>query len=996
MKITAGRSLPSQIANPYLMNEICDATVGKHNVWKNGRSSSTCTAKKKKVRQPVATAAAMRSSDPPMAKKVNHEMDEMFGDVRVDSYYWLRDDSRSDPDVLSYLQQENDYTDFLMSDIVPEATINVLVFVYSDKYPGSNGGFWGLPKGWGPGVYFLLGYLDNFMLLPRTKHLEDQIYAEIRGRIKEDDISAPIRRGPYHYYERTLEGKEYIQHCRCLVSDNGAPPSIYDVLPTGPDAPPEHVILDENVKAQGHAFYSIGAFEVSPNNKLVAYAEDTKGDEIYHVYIIDAETGTCVGKPLVGVKSNIEWAGDDALLYVTMDATLRPEKVSPNNKLVAYAEDTKGDEIYHVYVIDAETGTCLGKPLVGVTSNIEWAGDDALLYVTMDATLRPEKAKPVVEEVKDETTEATDAPADPAPAEQALEVKTEAAEATDVVTMVTIKAVKARQIFDSRGNPTVEVDVICNDGPFARADVPSGASTGVYEALELRDGGSDYLGKGVLKAVNNVNSIIEPALIGKEPTEQTKIDNFMVQELDGTVNEWGCVKIQDIQLFNDHLVVYEREKGLPKVTIYGLPPIGEPLERLQGGQAVDFIDPVYSVDPSESQFSSSILRFFYSSLTTPDSVYDYDMNTGISVLKKIETVLGGFDALNYVTERQWATAPDGTQIPISIVYQRNIVKLDGSDPLLLSGYGSYEYCLDPDFKASRLSLLDRGFIYAIAHIRGGGEMGRQWYEDGKLLKKQNTFTDFIACAEYLIEKSYCAKENLCIEGGSAGGLLIGAALNMRPDLFKVAVAEVPFVDVLTTMLDPTIPLTTSEWEWHYIYWNLIFNLEDWSWRLILKDTRVMYSEPAKFVAKLRDMKTDDNMLLFKCEFGAGHSSKSGRFEKLQEDAFIFAFIMKALNMVPPISSEEAGNEEGEGNTEEQEASNGEEDQVSNVEAEAREENEEVEDKEENEQKEEEDEGTESKEKEENNEERDEEEHNKPMGQHHDSILWLNNASASRI
>ncbi|KAI7993659.1 Protease 2 [Camellia lanceoleosa] len=343
------------------------------------------------------------------------------------------------------------------------------------------------------------------------------------------------------------------------------------------------------------------------------------------------------------------------------------------------------------------------------------------------------------------------------------------------------------------------------------------------------------------------------------------------------------VKIQGIQLFKDHLVIYEREKGLPKVTIYGLPPIGEPLERLHGGRAVDFIDPVYSVDPSESQFSSSILRFSYSSLRTPYSVYDYDMNTGISVLKKIETVLGGFDALNYVTERQWATAPDGTQIPISIVYQRNIVKLDGSDPLLLSGYGSYEYCLDPDFKASRLSLLDRGFIYAIAHIRGVVKWGGS--------------------------------------GGSAGRLLIGAALNMRPDLFKVAVAEVPFVDVLTTMLDPTIPLTTSEWEeWgdprkeeFYFYmksYSPVDNIKAQNYPAILvtaglHDTRVMYSEPAKFVAKLRDMKTDDNMLLFKCEFGAGHSSKSGRFEKLQEDAFSFAFIMKALNMVPPISSDVA-------------------------------------------------------------------------------------------
>ncbi|KAL0358243.1 UNVERIFIED_CONTAM: Protease 2, partial [Sesamum calycinum] len=345
------------------------------------------------------------------------------------------------------------------------------------------------------------------------------------------------------------------------------------------------------------------------------------------------------------------------------------------------------------------------------------------------------------------------------------------------------------------------------------------------------------------------------------------------------------VNIQEMQLFSDHLVVYERENGLPKITVYCLPATGEPLGRLQGGKTVDFVDPIYSVDPSESQFSSSILRFRYNSLRTPPSVYDYDMNSGISVLKKIDVVLGGFESANYITERQWATAADGTQIPISIVYRKDLVKLDGSDALLLYGYGSYEVCIDPYFKASRLSLLDRGFIFAIAHVRGGGEMGRPWYENGKLLKKKNTFTDFIACAEYLVEKKYCSKEKLCIEGRSAGGLLIGAVINMRPNLFKAAVAGVPFVDVLTTMLDPTIPLTTSEWEeWgdprkeeFYFYmksYSPVDNITAQNYPAILvtaglNDTRVMYSEPAKFVAKLRDMKTDDNILLFKCELGAG-------------------------------------------------------------------------------------------------------------------------------
>ncbi|KAF5177171.1 Prolyl endopeptidase [Thalictrum thalictroides] len=562
-----------------------------------------------------AMSSKMEASvTPPVAKKVRHEM-KMFGDVRVDDYYWLRDDTRSNPEVLSYLHQENAFTDSLM-----------------------------------------LG----------TKHFEDQIYAEIRGRIKEDDISAPVRRGSYYYYERTHKGQEYVQYCRRIIPNGGVPASVYDTMPAETDAH-EHVILDENIKAKEHGFYSIGAFKISPNNEMVAYAEDTKDD-------------------------------------TSATTVLLPHRES--------------------------------------------------------------------------------------------------------------------------------------------------------------------------------------------------------------------VKIQDIQLFADHLVVYERINGLPSVSIYKLPAEGHTITSLQHGRDVDFIDPIYSVDSSESQFSSSILRFSYSSMKTPPSVYDYDMNTGVSVLKKIETVLGGFDASNYVTERKWASASDGTQIPLSIVYRKDLVKFDGSDPLLLYGYGSYEICVDPSFKASRLSLLDRGFIFTIAHIRGGGEMGRQWYENGKLLKKNNTFSDFIASAEYLIKNKYCSKEKLCINGRSAGGLLIGAVLNMRPDLFQVAVAGVPFVDVVTTMLDPTIPLTTSEWEeWgdprkeeFYFYmksYSPVDNVKAQNYPNILvtaglNDPRVLYSEPAKFVAKLREMKTDDNVLLFKCELGAGHFSKSGRFEKLQEDAFTYAFILKALDMVPSL------------------------------------------------------------------------------------------------
>lgn len=727
--------------------------------------------------RPVAGAKLFRSSmvsepakspppSPPVAKKVKHVM-ELFGDVRIDNYYWLRDDSRSDPEVLSYLNQENAYTDSIMSD---------------------------------------------------TKKFEEELFAEIRARIKEDDASAPLRKGGFYYYTRTLQGKEYVQHCRRPLPQSQArlPPSVNDSMPVDDGAPEERVMLDENVMAQSHAYYSIGAFEVSPSHELVAYAEDTKGDEIYNVRVIDADTGASVGKTLSGTTSNLEWAGNSHLVYITMDETLRPDKVWLHK---LGTEQSSDKCLYHEKddMFSVDLGASESKKFLFVASESKTTRFNFYLDVS-----KPEDGLVVL---------------------------------------------------------TPRVD-------------------GIDTAVSHR--GNHFFITRRSEELFNSEVVACP------------LDN--VSDTTVLIPHRESVKIQGINLYSDHLVAYEREDGLQKITIYGLPDVGEPLKGLQGGQAVEFLDPIYSVAPSESEFSSGILRFSYSSLKTPRSVYDYDMKSGISVLKKIETVLGGFDSSNYVTERKWASAPDGVQIPLSIVYRKDLVKLDGSDSLLLYGYGSYEACIDPSFKTSRLSLLDRGFIYAIAHIRGGGEMGRQWYENGKFLKKKNTFTDFIASAEYLIREKYCSKEKLCIEGRSAGGLLIGAVLNMRPDLFKAAVAGVPFVDVVTTMLDPTIPLTTSEWEeWgdprkeeFYFYMKSYspvdnVNAQNYPHVLVtagLNDPRVLYSEPAKFVAKLRELKTDDNILVFKCEMGAGHFSKSGRFEKLQEDAFTLAFLMKALNIIP--------------------------------------------------------------------------------------------------
>ncbi|KAI4339320.1 hypothetical protein MLD38_024277 [Melastoma candidum] len=719
------------------------------------------------LRNAAALASKMTiaaSPQPPVAKKVEHSM-ELFGDVRVDNYYWLRDDSRSDPEVLSYLRQENEYTESVMSGV---------------------------------------------------KQFKDQLFAEIKGRIQEDDISAPIRKGPFYYYQRNLQGKEYAQYCRCPVADSQSGPSVYDDMPTGPGSLPEHVLLDENIKALNHSFYSIGNLEVSPNNKLVAYAEDTKGDEIYTVYVIDAETGAPVGTPLKNVTGSLEWAGNEALVYTTMDETLRPDKVWLH-KLETEQSDDKC--LYHE--------------------------KDDMFYVDIKAS----------------------------ESEKILFVSSESKNTSFV-------------LYLDNSKP--------DDGLATLTPRVYGVDTSVSHR------GDHFFIKRRTDEFFNSEVLVCP-----------------IHDLSSTtvvIPHRERVKIQDVQLFINHLVVYERENGLVKAIIYKLPPIGEPIKSLQGGQSINFADPVYCLDSLESQFSSNILRFTYGSLKTPPSVYHYDMDEGISVLKKKDVVLGGFDESTYTTERKWATAYDGTQVPISIVYQKNLVKLDGSDSMLLYGYGSYEACIDPYFKSSRLSLLDRGFIYAIAHIRGGGEMGRPWYENGKLMKKNNTFTDFIASAEYLIENKYTSREKLCIEGRSAGGLLIGAVLNMRPDLFKAAVAGVPFVDVVTTMLDPTIPLTTSEWEeWgdprkadFYFYmkaYSPVDNVTPQHYPHILvtaglNDPRVMYSEPAKFVAKLRDMKKDSNLLLFKCELGAGHFSKSGRFEKLEEDALTQTFLMKALDMIP--------------------------------------------------------------------------------------------------
>jgi oligopeptidase B len=364
------------------------------------------------------------------------------------------------------------------------------------------------------------------------------------------------------------------------------------------------------------------------------------------------------------------------------------------------------------------------------------------------------------------------------------------------------------------------------------------------------------------------------------------------------------VLLDGIDVFRDYLVLYQRQNALRTMQVMNF----------ADGKtyAVDFPEAVYTYrGATNPEYDSKLVRFTYMSLTTPASVYDFDMSSRTRQLLKATEVLGGYDPSLYGTERTWARASDGTMVPISLVYRKPLVK-DGKRPMLLYAYGSYGSSTDPTFSSNNLSLLDRGFIYAIAHIRGGQEMGRIWYDQGKLLNKKNTFTDFIASAEHLIAQGYTSRERLAIRGGSAGGLLMGAVTNMRPDLFKAVVADVPFVDVINTMMDASIPLTTGEWiQWgdphkaeyygymksyspydnvaHKAYPNMLVTAG-------LNDPRVGYWEPAKWVAKLRANKTDDNLLLLRTNMGAGHGGASGRYDALREQAIRFAFILNALGM----------------------------------------------------------------------------------------------------
>ncbi len=548
-------------------------------------------------------------------------------------------------------------------------------------------------------------------------------------------------------------------------------------------------------------------------------------------------------------------------------------KISPNHQLLAYSTDTTGGESYTLYIKDLNTDQLLADQIPNTYYSVEWASDNqTLFYTTLDAAKRPYK---LYRHQLGSTPEA----------DMLIYHETDESFFLDVSKTRS----KAYLLMELENINTSEVH-------YLEAAQP----TGDFKVIAPRQPELEYS----VEHHGNQFFIVTNADAVNFKLMRAAASNPSRANWEEMIPHRETVKLDSVSAFQNHLVISEREAGLQKIRVHNLTTDAE--------HAVDFPEPVYTVRQGRNpEFNTNTLRFNYASLVTPMSVFDYEMDTGTRELKKRDEVLGGYNPSLYESERIFANATDGTPIPISLVYKKGLIK-DGGSPLLLYGYGSYGINSEPYFSSNRLSLLDRGFRYAIAHIRGGEEMGRTWYETGKLLHKRNTFTDFVACADHLVAEKYTTSDKLVIQGGSAGGLLMGAVTNMRPELFEIVIAKVPFVDVVNTMLDTSIPLTVIEYdEWGNPNENVFYdyiksyspydNIEAKVYPHILvtaglNDPRVHYWEPTKWTAKLRALKTGDNRLLLKTEMGAGHGGPSGRYDYLREIAFEYAFIFDLLRI----------------------------------------------------------------------------------------------------
>ena len=672
------------------------------------------------------------------------------GIARVDDYAWLRaenwqavmrDPGALAPDIRAQLEAENAYTLGLMAD---------------------------------------------------TEELQQQLFTEMKERIKEDDSSVPAPDGSFSYYTRFVTGGQHPLFCR-LPRDGGD----------------EQILIDGNALAKDHAYFRISNVAHSPDHRLIAYAVDTKGSEFSTVHVVEAATSAVIDSHIADNNGNFEWASDSrTLLYVWLDDEHRPRKV-----------------LSHAIGADGQDALVHEQPdpayFLGLSET------QSRRYLLLNAS-------------DHETAE---------------------------IRLVDTKDLSAAPRLVSAREPEHDYSVEHHDDRLI--------------ILTNSDGAEDY-------------RIVEAPIETPGREHWREIEPHRPGRL-----------ILEIVAFKHHLVRLEREDGLPRIVI----------RRFADGaeHEIAFAEETYALGISPGyEYDTTTLRFTYSSMTTPAQVFDYDMEKRERTLRKTQVIPSGHDPANYVTRRVMAPARDGETVPATLLYRKE-TKLDGSAPLLLYGYGAYGMTIPASFSTSALSLVDRGFIYAIAHVRGGQDKGYRWYKDGKREKKVNTFTDFIAVGEFLAREKFTPHGRIVAHGGSAGGMLMGAIANMAPDLFLGVIAEVPFVDVLTTMLDTSLPLTPPEWpEWG----NPIESAE--AYRTIaayspydnvraqayphilalagLTDPRVTYWEPAKWVARLRELKTDDHLLLLRTNMEAGHAGASGRFERMKEVALAYAFALKIAGL----------------------------------------------------------------------------------------------------
>ena len=697
----------------------------------------------------------MKSSEAnyPIAEKIPTKL-EKHGDVRIDNYFWMRlsDDQKLAPvkdehtqKVIDYLEAENKYYDTITAD---------------------------------------------------TKDFQEELFLEMKGRIKEDDASVPYKDNGYFYITRYEVGKQY---------------PIYSRKKEHLEAE-EEILFDVNEMAKGYEYYQLGGLNISLDNKLAVFATDTVSRRQYFLRVKNLETGEIFNDIIDNTTGGSVWANDNKTFFYTKKdpVTLRSEKVFRHVLGTPASEDVEvyheKDETFGVYVTKSKS--------------------DKYIFIGSYSTL---------------STEA--------------------------------------QYLDA-DNPTGELKMLQpreNELEYTVAHYKEH-----FYLLTNKDGATNFK-------------------LMKTPISKTTKENWV-----DVIPHREDTLLEDFSIFKDYLVLEERNNGLNKIRIkrwddtedYYLP----------------FDEETYAVNVyGNPEFDTEIIRYSYNSLTTPNSVIDFNMRDKSKEIKKEQEVLGGkFKKENYVSERVWATARDGKKVAISLVYHKE-TKLGEHTPLLQYAYGSYGYTIPDSFSTTRLSLLDRGFVFALPHIRGGQYLGREWYEDGKMLNKKNTFTDFIDCSKYLIDNGYTSPKHLYAMGGSAGGLLMGAIINMNPELYNGIIAAVPFVDVISTMLDDSIPLTTGEYdEWgnpndkeYYDYiksYSPYDQIEAKEYPNMLvttgfHDSQVQYWEPAKWVAKLRELKTDNNILLLHTNMDAGHGGASGRFEALKETAKDYSFLLALENKI---------------------------------------------------------------------------------------------------